>query len=181
MEQFQCINKVWISEKGRILDRVLWVCGWICLVLNLIVLLMEGKEAVSLPSVIFAFCVLFWSGLNKKRTGRYTDSLCILYFADQMLIWEYPELDLGTGRGVQYVKYTVIPAAIEDVQMSYELQSIRLSCKPLIESTDKRGKKSTLDCLRKNRQCSLILYNENVEYVQYCIQRYLNVNVNIVG
>ncbi len=141
---------------------------------------MEGIKEVSITTLIFAIVMIGWSKTNMKRVGRYVESLCILNFSNNMLIWEYPELDMDNRREVVCAKYTVTAESIVDVALSHRMQSIRLACKPIIENTDSSGRKKMTNCQEKNKQCILIMYDEKVEYVQYLIQKYLNVQVNIV-
>lgn len=179
MERFEFYNKIWVSEKGRFLNKVLWVCGWLLLVLNLVMFIMEGSAAVSGVTLIFIILMLVWSRSSMGSNGRYIESLCILTFTENKLIWEMPELEIRSKKDAVSMKYTLETEDVIGVQISNEMKSIRIACTPLIETQTQNGEVKVKDCRRKQDPHDLILYYEDIKYVENLIQKYLGVEIDI--
>lgn len=179
MERYEFCNKVWVSEKGRYLDRILWLCGWILLILNLIMFVMEGTGAVSIGYLLFIVLMLVWVHSNMKNNGKYVEMPCVLTFGNRHLIWEYPSMQIRPKKDVVSMKYFVETEEIIGVQVSNKMKSIRLACMPTIEYQKQNGTVEITDCAKKQNPQDLILYCENIEYIQELIRKYLGVEIDM--
>lgn len=176
MEQFQCENKVWVSVKGKTLDKIIWICGWMYLVGCLGLFFMDGIESISFPFLIFIILTMIWSRTNRRRSGKYVESICILKVFWRQLIWEYPQINMGKGE--VSVRYMIAEDCIEEILYSSQMQSIRILCRPQIEIKDVKGKETALDYQKEKKDCVLILYNEKTKDVVSCLEKYLNVEIS---
>lgn len=175
MEQFQCINRVWVSGKGKILDKILWICGWIYLAGITGMLFMGEADEISIPFVCFIIIIMIWSRRNKMRSGAYVESVCILTFSNGNMLWEYPQISMG--KEICSVQYSISQSCIQEVAYSSQMQSVRIVCRPQVKITDMSGKIKEEDYLEKKKDCILILYNERADYAIACLQKYLGINI----
>ena len=175
MEQFQCINRVWMAGKGKILDKILWICGWSYLVGITGMFFLGEADEISIPFLCFIIIIMIWSRTNKIRSGAYVESLCILTFSNGNMIWEYPQICIG--KEICSIQYSISQNCIQKVSYSSRMQSVQIICRPWIKKTDAEGRIKEENYLEKKKDCVLVLYDERVEYVIACLQKYLGVNV----
>lgn len=178
MESIEFINKVWIPVKGRILDRSLNICAWVCLALNVIALIMGMLSSMYIIAAISAMILIAWTSGNLKSSGEYINTDCKIIFFKNQIIWEYPSIDLHNGMGRLHARYTIDKEAIIDVAMSNQLQSVRLKCRPVVDIINRKSK--MIDYKKKHKSCILILYNYDINRIKNLYEKYLGIDVKII-
>lgn len=174
MEEFRFINRVWISVKGKALDKALLICACIAIPLELVSMAMDGITLSSSAMLLVLVIMAGWARTNRKRQGHYTECECVLRLGPGKMRWEYPSIDMTGGGKKQSIVYLVEDNRIDAIQLSMVLKSIRVICRPVIEKTDKNKKTTIVDCGKKDRQCALILYNDQAERIGSLMEKYLN-------
>jgi len=177
--KIEFINNVWISSRGKLLDRILWFLGWIFLIGNIGIIAMEGIGGTSIFMILFVIALLFIVRRNIKNSGKYIRSKCIVTFADEMVFWEYPNIDMHDGKGICRLIYTVPKEYINSVALSKELNSIRFACCPLIQSVYHDGKERDIDCRIKRKECVLIAYNCDIYELRELFEKHTDEKVRI--
>lgn len=177
MEEFRFINRVWISVKGKALDKALLICACIAIPLELAGMALDGITLSSVAMLLVFIVTAVWARKNRKRQGRYIECECVLRFRAGRLLWEYPSIDIAGNGKNQSIVYLLEKDRIDAIQLSSELKSIRVICRPVIERTDKNRKTTIVDYSKKNKQCALILYNHQVEKIGRLMEKYLNSTV----
>lgn len=173
MEKIQFKNKIWLPASGRILDRILNISAYIYLLGNVVIMLAEKPSFKISASALVAIVFIIWTKRNLKKKGIYIETDCIITFSDNMLIWEYPDIDFRDGRGMLYVKYLIRKEDIVSVAMSSELNSVRLKCNPTVECTNKNGKTKIINY--KSKGCILITYNYNIYDIAEKYKKYMDI------
>lgn len=180
MDIIEFTNKVWIETKGRTITRVLNICGWIYVLCNIVLFIMEGISIENLIWTIAAIILIIYTRNELKIKGKYIVCDCKLTFAYNQLIWEYPQIDMQDGRGLAKIVYKMDAERINRVALSEELQSIRVECSPVVEYMNSKNKSDTLDFQKSRKKCILILYNYDIRVVEEKIKNYLNIPVHEV-
>lgn len=179
MKEIQFINKVWISEKGIVLDRILNICCWIYSLLVLVVIVMEGIQLETMITFAAAIIIIIWTHFHSKRTGHYIQAECKISFSKNKIVWEYPNINMPAYKGTSSIKYTIDASKIINVSISSEINSLRLECLPLVEYKGQR-KHKIIDFSHRREACVLIIYNYNLDTIKSLFDEYINVKIDIV-
>ena len=81
----------------------------------MIVIIMEGFEAMSIITCIAAFILMLWSGKSMKVKGGYIETMCNIEFQRGRIKWQYPSIDLQDGNGAASVVYYIYENEIKSI------------------------------------------------------------------
>jgi hypothetical protein len=146
----------------------------------LIVIIMEGFEAMSIITCIAAFILMLWSGKSMKVKGGYIETMCNIEFQRGRIKWQYPSIDLQDGNGAASVVYYIYENEIKSILLSQEIRSLRIECCPVAEYHDKAGNTKSIDYGKMNKNCVLIMYNCELKRIQDLINQYIKVDIEFV-
>jgi hypothetical protein len=179
MKEIQFTNKVWISQKGKLLDIVLNVCCWVYLLLDIVVILMEGFSAYTIFSFVAAVIIILWTSVHIKNNGKYEETDCKITFSKSKIVWEYLNINMPIYKGQAHIIYNIDAEKIKSISLSNKIQSIRVECSPLVECINEK-KKKTVDYRKNNKSCVLIIYNYNVDEIRDLFLQYIGKTVDII-
>lgn len=179
MEQLEFVNKMWVSSKPKLWERCLLILIEIYCALQIFIFIMDGIDLRSSMYLILAIAVFFWCRSAIKRNGNYVTNDCVLRFENGQLEWEYPHMKIeGTKRQLR-VLYTIKTADIRDIALSREMHSVRIVCRPIMETMEKNKKKIT-DFHKREKDCVLVLYYDKIEEVLLLLRKYVSNQITIV-
>lgn len=179
MKEIQFVNKVWISQKGRLLDKILKVCSCIYLLLNVVIILMEGFSVYIVCTSIIALVIILWTSKCIKNNGEYQETNCKITFLENKIIWEYPDINMPIYKGKVHIIYNIDTENIKNISISNKIQSIRIECSPVIEYI--RGEHKKIIDYRKNKKsCVLIIYNYNLDRIKELLLKYIGKTIDVV-
>ena len=180
MEEVQFINKVWISQKGRKVNKFLCLLCLIYVVLDFLIFIMEGIQMMPLISCIAALILMIWTGKNSKIKGCYIETMCKIEFQWGKIKWQYPSVDFCNGQGIVSVVYYIDETRIKNILVRKEMQSLRMECYPMVECKNRIGKIKTVDYNKNNKVCVLIIYNDNLKKIEELFRQYIKRNIEFV-
>ena len=179
MEQIEFINKIWISNRGRLVDKLLNICCWIYLILDLLLIVMEGTEIVNTITCILAIMIILHTRKNIKNSGYYMQAECRIIFSTENIIWEYPKVTLPIYKGKYKIRYEIDINKIKSIIFSKKLQSCRVECSPLIKYIGEKRNK-IIDFRKNNKSCILIVYNFDMQHLEYLFRKYTGMQIDVI-
>lgn len=179
MEQIEFTNKLWISQKGKKVDKILRCCCWIYLILQIVNIAMGETTIQNVGTAALALLGIIWIRSDMKASGKYVNTKCKITFSKDKIVWEYPEMDPGSSKSMSSIKYDIDTDKIKNISISHDIMSLRLECSPVIEYIS-FGKKKREDYREKNKSCVLIIYNYDLKVLQRLFGRYTGKEIEFV-
>lgn len=176
MKEYIFNNRVWIGRKGRIIDRLCIYSAVIFLMLSCVQVVL-GSDQVNFPMIIFSFILLGIGNSNKKRSGKYLKLPCRIVIREGSMDWFYEKADLQDGKGIRNIHYHIIGQNIDEILLSEEMKSIRMTCKLDVDIEYGEGKKYAFH--KNNRKSILVIYADEINEIAKSINQYLYSHVEI--
>lgn len=178
MEEINFKNKLWVSMKGGIFERFLAVLVCIYCILQIFVFFMEGIDFRSVIMIVLAVVLFVYCIRRLKGYGKYIESLCVLKFFHGRLVWEYP--NMITDKGSLHIVYDIEEKRVKDIEVCYKLNSVRVISQPVMTVEYWSQRKKITDFSKKNKDCFLVLYYDDIESMVQLFQKYFNCVIQIV-
>lgn len=160
MKEFSFTNKVACQtiSKRSIWQKILLICGMCSMLLTIILVSLEGFQALDFVTGIFLPGFLLYQGFQKKHTSVYTYTDTMVSVSNDLIQIYYPHICRDEGQGNSEEKYIYRQGDLLEYQYSKSLSAVRLWGTPISEINGKHS--SRIDYRESLMKKEVVLYME---------------------